>query len=80
VVYVLRHAETSDLAVADAMRYAVSLGGDTDTVAAIVGGILGCRIDGDVDIPWLPRVRLPDDAELDALSRALSSLRRSLLR
>lgn len=26
-----------------AMRYAVGLGGDTDTVAAITGGILGCR-------------------------------------
>ena len=25
------------------MRYAVGLGGDTDTVAAITGGILGCR-------------------------------------
>lgn len=26
-----------------AMRYAIGLGGDTDTVAAITGGILGCR-------------------------------------
>ena len=29
-----------------AMRYAVGLGGDTDTVAAITGGILGCRTRG----------------------------------
>jgi ADP-ribosylglycohydrolase len=28
---------------ADALRYAVSLGGDTDTIAAIVDGILGSR-------------------------------------
>ncbi|TMR93043.1 ADP-ribosylglycohydrolase family protein [Nonomuraea basaltis] len=57
-----------------AMRYAVSLGGDTDTVAAIIGGILSCRQDS-VDIPWAPQVAFP--AGLDALAEGLSAMRRA---
>jgi ADP-ribosylglycohydrolase len=43
---------------ATAMKHAVALGGDTDTTAAIVGGILGCQLE-DVggQIPWLPSGR-----------------------
>jgi ADP-ribosyl-[dinitrogen reductase] hydrolase len=78
VVHVLRHAERKGLELADALRYAVSLGGDTDTIAAIVGGILGSRFEDVAGIPWLPRVALPDDATLDAVSTGLSRLRRSL--
>src|SRR5215472_11734017 len=50
--------------------YAVSLGGDTDTVAAITGGILGCR-SAKVRIGWLDRVILPDAAALDRLADGL---------
>ncbi|MFB4273480.1 ADP-ribosylglycohydrolase family protein [Nonomuraea sp. GTA35] len=59
----------------DAMRCAVSLGGDTDTVAAIVGGILSCRQDV-VDIPWRSQVVLP--SSLEALAQGLRATRRSM--
>jgi ADP-ribosylglycohydrolase/tetratricopeptide (TPR) repeat protein len=59
-----------------AMRYAVSLGGDTDTVAAITGGILGCR-SAEVRIGWLDQVVLPDLAELDRLADGLHEIRRA---
>ncbi|MFI7694199.1 ADP-ribosylglycohydrolase family protein [Nonomuraea sp. NPDC049655] len=58
----------------DAMRYAVSLGGDTDTVAAIVGGILSCRQDT-VNIPWAPQVVLP--ASLYTIARELRAMRQA---
>ncbi|MFI7125885.1 ADP-ribosylglycohydrolase family protein [Nonomuraea sp. NPDC050153] len=57
-----------------AMRYAVSLGGDTDTVAAIVGGILNCRQDT-ADIPWTPQVALPP--ELETLAEGLRAMRQA---
>ena len=56
--------------------YAVSLGGDTDTVAAITGGILGCR-SAKVRIGWLDRVILPDAAALDRLADGLHEVRRA---
>jgi ADP-ribosylglycohydrolase len=59
-----------------AMRYAVGLGGDTDTVAAIIGGILGCRT-AEVEIEWLDRVMAPDAAELDRLAEDLREVRRA---
>jgi hypothetical protein len=53
VLHVLRQATS----LATAMKKAVALGGDTDTAAAIVGGILGCQSqDITADIPWLPKV------------------------
>ncbi|MGP4097166.1 ADP-ribosylglycohydrolase family protein [Nonomuraea sp. KM90] len=58
-----------------AMRYAVSLGGDTDTVAAIVGGILSCRLDT-VDIPWAPQVAFP--GALDELAQGLRATRQAM--
>ncbi|MGH3392007.1 MAG: ADP-ribosylglycohydrolase family protein [Actinomadura sp.] len=71
IVHVLRTAP--DLATA--LPFAVSLGGDTDTVAAMVGGILGARAPGQVDeLGWLPLVdfeRRPD------LATRLRELRRS---
>jgi ADP-ribosylglycohydrolase len=59
-----------------AMRYAVGLGGDTDTVAAITGGILGCR-SAEARIGWLDRVILPDAAALDRLAGRLHEVRRA---
>jgi ADP-ribosylglycohydrolase len=58
------------------MRYAVGLGGDTDTVAAITGGVLGCR-SAEVRIGWLERVILPDAAALDRLAGGLREMRRA---
>jgi ADP-ribosyl-[dinitrogen reductase] hydrolase len=57
-----------------AMRYAVGLGGDT--VAAITGGILGCR-SAEVRVGWLDQVILPDAAELDRLAGGLHQVRRA---
>jgi ADP-ribosylglycohydrolase len=57
------------------MRYAVGLGGDTDTVAAITGGILGCR-NAHRDVGWLGQVRVPDADELGRLAAELREVRR----
>jgi ADP-ribosylglycohydrolase/tetratricopeptide (TPR) repeat protein len=75
VIHVLRAEE--DVAVA--LRQAVSLGGDTDTVAAIVGGLLGSR-SSDVarTIPWLARVGLPPAETLADVADGLHRVRRSL--
>jgi hypothetical protein len=75
VLYVLREA----MSLATAMKQAVALGGDTDTAAAIVGGILGCQLlDVTADIPWLPRVLLPESALIEATATGLQDLRQSL--
>jgi ADP-ribosyl-[dinitrogen reductase] hydrolase len=77
VMQVLRESQ----GLAAAMKYAVSLGGDTDTVAAIVGGILGCQLeDVDHEIPWLSRVTLPEPELIEAVAIGLDRLRRSLYR
>lgn len=75
VVEIVRHAVGQRLSIAEALRYAVSLGGDTDTVAAIAGGILGGRHTRTPDIPWLDRVDLPEPALIDELSAALAASR-----
>jgi ADP-ribosyl-[dinitrogen reductase] hydrolase len=68
--------EAKDLVTA--MKHAVALGGDTDTTAAIVGGILGCQLqDVEGQIPWLPRVRMPDPGQIEATAAGLYELRRS---
>jgi ADP-ribosyl-[dinitrogen reductase] hydrolase len=74
VLHVLR--EPTGLA--NAMKYAVALGGDTDTTAAIVGGILGCRLE-DIDhaIPWLSKVVLPRAEIVEATAAGLCELRGS---
>jgi ADP-ribosylglycohydrolase len=44
---------------------AVQLGGDTDTVAALVGGLLGCNLTVEqvrADLPWHQLVVLPEPA------------------
>ncbi|GAA0418235.1 ADP-ribosylglycohydrolase [Acrocarpospora corrugata] len=70
VVHSIRHS--TDLVAAQI--HAVTLGGDTDTVAAIVGGILG-GVPGQPVPPWWPRVRFPEDAEVDALAARLAAVR-----
>jgi ADP-ribosyl-[dinitrogen reductase] hydrolase len=71
IVHVLRSAP--DLATA--LPLAVSLGGDTDTVAAMVGGILGARTPGRVrELEWLTLV---DFEERPHLAARLHELRRS---
>ena len=74
VLHVLRVAKGP----ATAMKRAVALGGDTDTTAAIVGGILGCQLE-DVgrQIPWLSNVGMPDARLIDATAAGLYELRRS---
>ncbi len=57
---------------AEAMRRAVMLGGDTDTVAAIVGGLLGGLPDT-LTIPWSSDVEIP--ASLDELATGLWEIR-----
>jgi ADP-ribosyl-[dinitrogen reductase] hydrolase len=74
VLHVLRGAT----GLAAAMKHAVSLGGDTDTTAAIVGGILGCQLeDVESEISWLSRVGMPDDRLIDSTAAGLYELRRS---
>jgi ADP-ribosyl-[dinitrogen reductase] hydrolase len=63
---------------ATGMKRAVALGGDTDTVAAIVGGILGSQVqDVESHVPWLPRVVLPEPAFIERMATELHHLRRS---
>ena len=47
----------------DGLVSAVQLGGDTDTVAALVGGLMGCKLTaGQVraELPWHQLVALPE--------------------
>lgn len=63
---------------ADALLAAVRLGGDTDTVAALVGGLLGCRLAAENvrrELPWISEVRLPADDVLQRAARGLTSIR-----
>ena len=65
--------------VSDTLLSAVRLGGDTDTVAALAGGLLGCKYGlNEIRnmIPWLEQVKLPPENELRSISRGLASLRR----
>lgn len=78
VVSVVQQTARHSLNTAEALRYAIAMGGDTDTVAAIAGGIIGCRDGAALRIPWLHRVEMPSDHSVDALSAALATLRNSL--
>jgi ADP-ribosyl-[dinitrogen reductase] hydrolase len=74
VLHVLREAR----GLAIAMKHAVALGGDTDTTAAIVGGILGCQLeDVGSQIPWLSSVDMPDAGLIETTAEGLYELRRS---
>jgi ADP-ribosyl-[dinitrogen reductase] hydrolase len=74
VLHILRGAT----GLAAAMKHAVVLEGDTDTTAAIVGGILGCQLeDVESQIPWLTDVGMPDPGLIEATAAGLYELRRS---
>ena len=68
------HVIQASTGAADAMTSAVLLGGDTDTVAAIVGGILGGTSGQDAP-HWWSRVAFPEDPEVDGLAARLAALR-----
>jgi ADP-ribosyl-[dinitrogen reductase] hydrolase len=74
VLYVLREAT----GLASAMKQAVALGGDTDTAAAIAGGILGPQArDVEGEIPWISSVVLPKPEVVGATAAGLCRLRRA---
>lgn len=57
---------------------AVQLGGDTDTVAALVGGLLGCQRSPDevrAELSWSGEVSLPEKGRVETLARGLTSMR-----
>lgn len=58
---------------------AVQLGGDTDTVAALVGGLMGCKLTaGQVraELPWHGLVVLPEpQSVLAETAAALATVR-----
>src|SRR5262249_28063521 len=54
---------------------AVQLGGDTDTVAALVGGLMGCTLTAEqvrAELPWHRLVVLPEPE--DALAHTAAAL------
>jgi hypothetical protein len=62
----------------DALVRAVRLGGDTDTVAALTGGLLGCvksREEVLAELPWHRAVTLPPDDAIVNVSAGLARLR-----
>lgn len=66
----------------DGLLQAVEMGGDTDTVAAITGGLLGARLtvpDVLAELPWHAAVLLPDAVLVTATSTALAALRASAI-
>lgn len=75
VTHVIRGATDA----AEAMTSAVRLGGDTDTVAAIVGGILG-GAPAQPPPHWWGAVSFPEDADVEGLAARLADLRRSWYR
>ncbi|MGH3899342.1 MAG: ADP-ribosylglycohydrolase family protein [Pseudonocardiaceae bacterium] len=64
----------------DGLHHAVGMGGDTDTVAAITGGLLGARLtvpDVLTELPWHTAVLLPDAMLVTETSSALAAVRAS---
>jgi ADP-ribosylglycohydrolase len=64
----------------DGLIQAVRLGGDTDTVAAITGGLLGARMtaaDVRAALPWHVTVLLPDPVFVTRISSVLAAVRSS---
>ncbi|TCJ33980.1 ADP-ribosylglycohydrolase family protein [Parafrankia sp. BMG5.11] len=61
-----------------ALTAAIGLGGDTDTVAALTGGILGGRHTPEeirAELPWSSRALLPPRGTIDVLADGLATLR-----
>jgi ADP-ribosylglycohydrolase len=63
----------------DGLVSAVQLGGDTDTVAALVGGLLGCRLTAEqvrAELPWhRPVVRPELESAITETAAALAATR-----
>lgn len=78
VAAVLHCCRNADGDLAAALRLAVGLGGDTDTVAALVGGLLGCGLSPaavEERLGWLGRVSVPPRGRLTELAGALAEIR-----
>ncbi len=66
----------------DGLLRAVRMGGDTDTVAAITGGLLGARLtvtDVLAELPWHAAVLLPNAVLVTETSSALAAVRTSAI-
>ena len=63
----------------DGLVNAVQLGGDTDTVAALVGGLMGGNLTAEqirADLPWHQLVMLPEPASaITDTASALATIR-----
>ena len=59
----------------DAILLAANVGGDSDSVASIAGGILGARYPGTVNPEWSEIVERVNGHRLEAVATALTSLR-----
>jgi ADP-ribosyl-[dinitrogen reductase] hydrolase len=75
VVHVLRSCD----GLSDGLVRSVQLGGDTDTVAALVGGVLGALDpDGATRLEWWHLVRFEEDGDVDTIAARIAALRTDL--
>ena len=62
-----------------ALVSAVQLGGDTDTVAALAGGLMGCKLTAGqihAELPWHQLVVLPEpESAIAEIATALATAR-----
>jgi ADP-ribosylglycohydrolase len=59
-----------------AILVATNIGGDSDSVASIAGGILGARAPGTINLQWLAAVEAVNDHRLESVAATLTPLRR----
>jgi len=74
VLHCLHHATS----LRQAAEAAVALGGDTDTTAALVAGLLAVRSTPDqvrAELPYSSRVQLPPEEQVTGLAASLAALR-----
>jgi ADP-ribosylglycohydrolase len=60
----------------DAILLAANIGGDSDSVASIAGGILGARHPETIDAQWYEAVQKVNGLDLETVATGLSGLRR----
>ncbi len=73
------HCVTTATSLRDGLLRAVKLGGDTDTIAAMVGGILGAHHTAAevlAQLPWSGEVNMPAADGVAAMATSLTALRR----
>lgn len=76
VVWVVRHSQTLE----DGYWLACEMGGDTDTVAALAGGLLAARRgdrDDLLELPWIDQVLWSEVPELRDAAQQLTQMRAS---